>query len=132
MGLKYLVVAVLFSGGALGANAQTFDPNTVETVSGTVTLVETVTETRGGADAGVHVMLALGEEETVAVHLGPAWYLDSKKLTVEIGDTLEIKGSRITFEDEAVIIAQHVKKGDLLVVLRGPDGVPKWRGRPQS
>ncbi len=106
-----------------------YDPATVETVSGQVKRVEHVVPA-GGRRGGVHLVLEKGDE-TVAVRLGPAWYIDHQDVKIAAGDHIEVKGSRVTVEGHPAIIAAEVKKGDQTLVLRNAAGVPKWsrRGR---
>ena len=106
-----------------------YDPATVETVSGEVARVEHVAPA-GARRGGVHLVIKKGDE-TVAVHLGPAWYIDHQDVKIAAGDHVEVKGSRVTVDGHPAIIAAEVKKGDHTLVLRDAAGVPKWsrRGR---
>jgi hypothetical protein len=100
----------------------------VETLSGEVVSVDKLTGPRGGA--GVHVTLKTDKAETVAVHLGPAWYLDKQSLTVKQGDKLTVRGSRVSFDDKPAIIAAEVTKEGQTLRLRDEKGVPVWAGGP--
>jgi hypothetical protein len=51
--------------------------------------------------------------------------LDSK---IELGDTVDVKGSRITYNGKPAIIAAEVKKGDAVLKLRDENGFPAWSG----
>lgn len=104
-----------------------FNPATVETLSGEVTKVEKIT-TKRGMSYGVHVQLKTGNE-TIAVHLGPAWFIDSRKIKIDEGDKIEVTGSRITFNNAPAIIASEIKKGDNVLKLRNTNGFPAWAGR---
>jgi hypothetical protein len=55
--------------GAGGQYARLYDTNTVETISGKVTAVETTTPFKGMGQ-GVRLMLET-DKETISVHLGP-------------------------------------------------------------
>jgi hypothetical protein len=68
------------------------------------------------------------DKETIAIHLGPEWYIERQDVKLEKGDRIEVKGSRITFEGKPVIIAAEIKKGDSVLVLRDSVGVPAWAG----
>jgi hypothetical protein len=46
-------------------------------------------------------------------------------------DTLEIKGSWVTFDGKPTIIAAEVKKGGQSLKLRNANGVPLWAGQGQ-
>ena len=58
-----------------------FNPASVETLSGEVSKVEKITPKRG-MSYGVHVQLKTGNE-TITVHVGPAWFIDSRKIKID-------------------------------------------------
>jgi hypothetical protein len=109
-----------------GGAGRTYDPHTVETVSGEVTTVETIPHA-GGRSGGVHLALKT-DRETISVHLGPAWYIDKQKLHVARGDKIEVEGSRVTDEGKPAIVARQIKKGNETLTLRDAAGVPAWAG----
>jgi hypothetical protein len=74
-----------------------------------------------------YVMLKT-DEETIPVHLGPAWYVERQDTKIAPKDHIEVKGSRITFEGKPAIIAAEIKKGDETLVLRDDAGIPAWAG----
>jgi hypothetical protein len=76
---------------------------------------------------GTHLTLKTSTE-TLEVHLGPTAFLNEKKVEVGKGDTLVITGSRVTIDDERVLIAKEVRKGGSTWVLRDAAGLPLWRG----
>ncbi len=116
------------SGGwGMGSSYQRmYNPASVETVSGVVESVDKITPMKG-MYSGIHLMLKQ-DNETIAVHLGPEWYIERQDVKIERGDKLEVKGSRITFDGKPAIIAVEVKKGDSILVLRDSAGVPAWAG----
>jgi len=103
-----------------------YNPATVETISGEVVNIEQIT-TMKGMDAGIHLQLKT-DQETIAVHLGPAWYINRLDDHIEKGNTIEVKGSRVTVAEKPAIIAAEVKKGDALLHLRDARGIPVWSG----
>jgi hypothetical protein len=103
-----------------------YDPKTVETVSGEVVSVSSMTPNKG-MGAGVHMTLNTGKE-TISVHLGPSWYLENQDVKIEAKDKVEVKGSKITFNGKPAIIATEVKKGDEVLKLRDDAGFPVWAG----
>lgn len=108
-----------------------YDVKTETTVKGTVESVETVTGTGGRgrhALGGTHLVVKT-EKETLQVHVGPTAYLSEKGIALAKGDTLEILGSRVTIDDEPVLIAKQLKKGDQTWTLRDASGRPLWSGR---
>lgn len=104
-----------------------YDINTVETITGEVTSVKTITPSRGML-GGVHVMLKT-DKETIPVHLGPAWYLDDQTTKIMKGDKISVTGSRITYEEKPAIIASQITEGKDALKLRDDKGFPLWSGR---
>ncbi len=103
-----------------------YNPQTVETVTGEVLSVDTVTPMKG-MSSGVHLTLKTAKE-TIGVHLGPAWYLDNQDVKIASKAKIEVTGSRITFEGKPTLIAAKVKEGDQVLTLRDAKGFPVWAG----
>jgi len=103
-----------------------YDPKTVETISGEVVSVDTITPLKG-MSSGVHLTVKT-DKETISVHLGPGWYVQRQDIKIVPGDRVEITGSRITFQRQPAIIAAGVKKGDEILKLRDENGFPVWSG----
>ena len=118
--------------GADGNYGRLFDPKSVVTIHGTIASLTEVAPMKG-MGMGVHVMLKT-DAETVDVHLGPVWYLESQDADLKAGDTIEVRGSRVQIDKRPTLIAIEIKRGDDVLVLRDADGVPRWagwrRGRP--
>ena len=100
-----------------------YDVNTIESIRGDVLAVERFTPT--GMSAGIHLQVKT-RTETLFVHLGPEWYIDRQDVQIAVKDTIEVKGSRISFQGKPAIIAAEVKKGDEVLVLRDESGLPAW------
>lgn len=104
-----------------------YDPKTVETLSGAVVSVEETPSMRGMSSYGVHLLLKT-DQETISVHLGPGWFIENQDIPIAPNDTIQVKGSRITFEGEPTLIAAEVVKGDKVLKLRDDSGFPVWSG----
>ena len=76
---------------------------------------------------GIRLMVETAKE-TVPVHLGPEWYVTNQDIQLQPNERVEIKGSRIIFNDKPAIIAAEVKKGDKILTLRDINGLPLWGG----
>ena len=140
--LATLGAAALFTAGlaSLGAAQSSpaarqgqgmYDARTETTITGTVESVENITGGGGrgrGGMGGTHLVVKT-DKETVDVHVGPTAYLAEKGITLGKGDRLEILGSRVTVDNEAVLIAKQIKKGDNTWTLRDASGRPAWSGR---
>ena len=103
-----------------------YNPATVETIVGQVSSVDKFTPVHG-MSTGVHLTVKTGREN-ISVHLGPAWFIEKQSVRIEPKDTVEVTGSRITFDGKPAIIAAKVKKGDHVLKLRGKNGIPVWSG----
>jgi hypothetical protein len=114
-----------------------YDTSTVETVRGEITSVEhfslmgATTEARPmpmyRGHQGIHLMVKT-DKDTISVHLGPTWFIENQEMQIMPKDTVEVKGSRITFNEKPAIIAAEVVKGDNVLTLRDEKGVPVWAG----
>ncbi len=104
----------------------TYNPATVETVKGEVTGIEQTVPMRR-MHTGVAVMLK-ADKETIAVHLGPSWYIERLETKIVKGDKIEVTGSRVTIAGKPALIASQVKKGSETLTLRDSAGVPVWAG----
>ena len=113
--------------GAGRAGGRMYDQKTVETVSGQVAKVEQIPARGRGGPGGIHLLLKTDKEE-IPVHLGPAWYINKQPVKIAAQDTIEVRGSRVTFEGKPAIIAAEVKRGDQTLKLRDETGVPVWSG----
>ena len=108
-----------------------YNPATVETVSGTVTEVDVIDFDPGTCYGGTHFKLNTGKE-TIIVHAGPTWFLNDNNFTILVNDNMEVKGSRVTYNGEQVIIAAYIKSGGKTLTLRSDDGTPLWSGQGRN
>jgi hypothetical protein len=106
-----------------------YDVKTETTIEGTVVAVETIAGPGGGRRGlgGTHLVVKT-ETEKLDVHMGPTAYLAEKQIAVAAGDAVEILGSRLTIDNEPVLIARQIKKGDQTWALRDASGRPLWSG----
>jgi hypothetical protein len=107
-----------------------YDPQTVVTVSGVV-----VSKTQPGAEADLPFLVYLSlrtEKEKITVFLGPNLYIAQLPAQIKILDRVQVTGSKITWAGKPVILAAEVKKGDQVLKLRDPNGVPLWTGRGRN
>jgi hypothetical protein len=107
-----------------------YDPQTVQTITGKVTAVDSLVSGKG-TGVGWPRITVRTDQEAIQVILGPAWYLEQQKVSINPGDTLEIRGSRISVEEHPYLIAAEVKKGKRTLKLRDQDGIPAWGRRPR-
>lgn len=112
--------------GMGGSYQRMFNPATVETVAGQVVSVDRMAPMKG-MNQGIHLKLKT-DQETIPVHVGPAWYLERLDTKIEKGDSIEVKGSRVNFQGKPALIASEIKKGDAVLKLRDDSGFPVWAG----
>jgi len=105
---------------------QMYNPAAVETLIGEVASIDKTVPIRR-MDYGVALTVKT-EKETIAVHLGPGWYIERLDKPFAVGDKVEIKGVRVTFFGKPAIMAAELKKGDKILVLRDSSGIPVWAG----
>jgi hypothetical protein len=132
----FLVVIVVMGSVTLcrgQESAGVYDPSTETTVKGTIEQVKTAFLPGGGASAqareessGPTYVNLKTDSGTLAVFLGPSWFLESKGFKFAKGDQIEVTGSKR--QDKDVIIAREVKRGDQTLVVRNAQGIPAWSG----
>jgi hypothetical protein len=123
-----VMAIIAFAVGLLGIRdtlaQRDYDPKTVETIEGKVLSIEKTTPANR---RGYWVDLILQtEKETIAVHLGPAWYINKQTPRIEANDIIMVTGSRVTMDGNSAITAADIKKGNDVLKLREDNGIPVW------
>ena len=118
--------------GHRGLGNRMYNPDSVETITGEVVSVDRFTSNRG-LSQGMRMQMRTGNE-TVWVHLGPAWYWQNQGMTIEPNDRIQVQGSRVNMAGTPAMIAAQVQKGNQVLRLRNENGVPVWSRRqlPQN
>ena len=107
-----------------------WNPATVETLKGEVMTKDTITPSKGRSGMPAVGMTLKKEDDYAAyVHLGPQWYFDKQDLGINVGDKIEVTGSKITVEGNNVILVSSINKGDRTWQFRDQQGLPFWSGR---
>jgi hypothetical protein len=104
-----------------------YDAKTVETIGGKVLSIEKITSAKKRG-YWIDLMLQTGSG-TIAVELGPAWYIDKQTPRIEANDMITVIGSRVTMDGRPVIVAADITRGNELVKLRDNNGTPVWPPR---
>ncbi len=105
-----------------------YDPKTVEKMDGKIESLEKVTA--GRMDIPARVLLKLKtSKETVTVYLGPDWYLEKQEVKLSPGDYIQVRGSRITLDNQLVILPNEIIKNSKVVQFWDDQGRPRWRGQ---
>ena len=103
---------------------QLYDENKVATIEGRVTGVERVTPFQG-MQQGVQLNIR-DDKDTHRVHLGPAWFIERQQNQFKEGDQVQIVGSEVNLDGQRIIMANFVREGDRVMLLRQRNGSPAW------
>jgi hypothetical protein len=114
------------SGFGWGAG-RLFNSSSTEVVHGQVLDVQSVPSAGGGLYAGLHVMLQT-PGGPLTVYAGPESYLRGQGFSLSPGDEIAVTGSRTNWAGQPAMIATSIQRGDAVVQLRSPTGVPGWSG----
>lgn len=81
-------------------------------------------------DGSKNVMLKLDTgNETLTVYIGPANQFTQSRISFEIGDRVEVKGSRMQVNDNEMFIASEITKGGNTLRLVDAQNSPLWGAR---
>jgi hypothetical protein len=123
-----VMTLIAFAVGLLGIHdtlaQRDYDAKTVETIGGKVLSIEKTTPAKKRG-YWVDLMLQTGNE-TIAVQLGPAWYIDKQTPRIEANDIITVTGSRVTMDGRPAIVAADITRGNELLKLRADNGAPVW------
>ena len=75
-------------------------------------------------------MVLYTEIGLIAVHLGPAWFVENQNVDIISGDYVSVTGSKLTYNGNQIIIAKEVMKDDKVLLLRDDKGYPLWAAIP--
>ena len=97
-----------------------YDVKTVGTIGGRDLSVEKTAPANW-----INLLLQTGKE-TIAVQLGPDWYIDKQTPRIQPNDTIKVTGSRVTMDGRSIFVAADVTRGNELLRLREANGIPFW------
>lgn len=93
-------------GGGYGRHrGMIFNSNEVETVTGKVLQVDTWTQGEWHR-GGVHVLLQTNNE-TIDLHLGPAWYINNQDIRIEPNDQIQVTATRVSSADGRAVMDER-------------------------
>jgi hypothetical protein len=104
-----------------------FDPAALETIEGEVLEVTRAPSPGWRGSRGLHLSVDTAGGP-VAVHVGPAWYLQRKGVTLSAGEWVTITGSRVSPRGGPALVATELRRGESVLRLRAADGTPAWGG----
>jgi hypothetical protein len=126
LALSLLVLGVVATTSAAqpsGTAPGRYDPNVEASYSGIVTGVISVTGPDG--TVGVHLDLKTATG-IVRVHLGPAVFIGMNNFSFLADDPILVKGAYVSHDGDVALWARQVSKEGNILVLRNPDGTPRW------
>ena len=110
-----------------------YNPNTVEKLDGKIQSMETVTAGRTDIPARVLLKLKTSKDKLETIYLGPQWYLEQQEAKLTPGDYIQVRGSRITMDDQPLILPNEIIKNSKVLKFWDDQGRPLWRGQgPRS
>jgi hypothetical protein len=109
--------------------SQQYDPQTVTTVAGQVESTGSYGLKGWRIAPGMETqgLILRIDKEIITVDLGPAWYVNQKDFHIKAGDILEVTGSKITRNDETIILATEAKQDGKTLRVRDEKGSPLWK-----
>jgi hypothetical protein len=110
--------------GAKGQYCRMYDPRTVETVSGEVSVVRKFNPPGKGA-SGVRFTL-ITKQGSIEAILGPSWYVDNQNFKIAPHDQLTVKGSQVAVAGKPTLIVTEVIRDGKTWKLRHKSGMPVW------
>jgi hypothetical protein len=129
--LCFALVLALFVSGIAAAQKSSdaavpkYDKSTEAVFRGTVDEVkDRDCPVSGGM--GSHLILKLGDNNTLEVHLALAKFVNQYELVFHKGDVLEVTGVKVKFQGADTIFARKIKRGQDEFLFRDGDGKPLW------
>jgi len=111
-----------------------WNPNTVETIHGTITSVGTH-KIAGTSMEGVLLHVKADDGRVMRVYAGPRSFLDSHDISFRKGDAITVTGSVSKTGHHETVLASQIQTANRTLDLRTPDGKPLWnldQGQPRS
>lgn len=115
-----------------------YDRSSVLTTQGKVTAIHHDARPLAGMERGFSVDIKTTTGEDINVQVGPAWFAGfyKKKWNVDVGDTVEVTGSKVNIAGKTVIIAtkcvHRVGNTKSEMTLRSKRGIPVWDFDPEE
>ena len=103
-----------------------FNPQTMETIEGTITNVGSFMPEKGAA-AGLKLKVETRDGQTTLVHVGPRRYAMQQDIKFNPGSDVTVKGSKVQIGERTVIQAAEVTCEGKTLKLRDETGKPLWK-----
>jgi len=106
-------------------HALSYNPDTVQTIHGTVQGVRTY-RVEGTSVRGVLLHVRADDGRMIWVEAGPRGFVDSQNIRFHRGQPVTITGSVAQTGRHETIVASQIQMPDRTLALRAPDGRPLW------
>jgi len=127
----FVGVTQLFAQPGRGLNrgniTRLYDSATEETITGKITKIETA-QSGYGRFPGT-LLTIKDKKQELKIYVAPDWYLVQENLQFKKGDSLTVTGSRITYDNDPLIIIKEITCNNKQIVIRNDNGVPIWAGK---
>ena len=125
--LLLFATIALVTASAFSQAPPKYDAASETTIKGTVGELRLVPPTGGKPIA--YLVTKTGpdkDKDTVQIFLCPKSFLEQMGIAFKADEAIEIKGSKVQQNGEALILAREMLKGGETVTFRFPDGKPAW------
>ncbi len=127
-----LILFVLLSGVVFSQNYYRrssnrplyFNPNTITRVEGKIISVDSV-KMRVYTTTRLKVQTKDGPIDIITA---PYWYLEKNKIMFKVGDTINVTGSKVTYDNKPLITASKINYIGKEIKFRDSNGFPLWAG----
>jgi len=118
-----LFTGVVFAQG-MGQHRQYYDTTMVTTITGTIASVDSQATPRGN---NYIVRLSIHDTSgTSTVMVGPSSYLNEQGISFAKGDSVQVTGSKVHFNENEFILAAQIVVAGKTIKLRDNSGRPVW------
>ncbi len=106
-----------------------YNPQTVTTVKGQVQSLGSYGMTGWRVAPGMQIqgLVLATDKGTMTINLGPPSWVSKQGFHLKQGDSLEVTGSKVTRDDQTVLLASQVKKDEQTLKVRDEKGAPLWQ-----
>lgn len=116
-----IVLFASITGRAATAPAPEYDKSAEVKLKGVIDDVKT------GADNSIHLTLK-SANGPVEVFVAPEKFLKEMEINFAKGDAIEVVGSQLTVNGNAILLAREVTRNNDVVTIRDEHGKPVWLG----
>lgn len=102
-----------------------YNTRTVITIKGKVTGRQIAPPMKGMTNA-VTFIVRDAKGKNWQVDVGPEWYVNNQHTRIQLKDSVQVTGSRVTIDGHDVILAEEIVKAKSVLALRRPAGRPYW------